>query len=126
MATRGIADQAMPDQGVVNVRWHHRHYGWRRGYQCVLQGFPKFPESIQRGLLTIAPHRSSVCVIRDRKSSVESASRPETVLPCRVLENATAINGQDVATLGDSWPRPASFFLRKLVTDRSPIQASDN
>ena len=76
MATRGVADQAMPDQGVVKVRWHHRHYGWRRGYQCVLQGFPKFPESIQRGLLTIAPHRSSVCVVRDRKSSVESPSGP--------------------------------------------------
>ena len=31
-ATRGVADQATPDQGVVKARWHQRHYGWRRGY----------------------------------------------------------------------------------------------
>ena len=29
---RGVADQAMPGQGVVKARWHQRHYGWRRGY----------------------------------------------------------------------------------------------
>jgi len=23
----------MPDQGVIKARWHHRHYGWRRGYR---------------------------------------------------------------------------------------------
>ena len=32
MATSGVADQAMPDQGVIKARWHRRHYGWRRGY----------------------------------------------------------------------------------------------
>ena len=32
MAMSGVADQSMPDQGVIKARWHHRHYGWRRGY----------------------------------------------------------------------------------------------
>jgi len=33
VATSGVAYQAMPDQGVIKARWHHRHYGWRRGYR---------------------------------------------------------------------------------------------
>jgi hypothetical protein len=27
MAMSGIADQSMPDQGVIKARWHQRHYG---------------------------------------------------------------------------------------------------
>ena len=53
MAMSGVADQSMPDQGVIKARWHQRHYGWSRGYRCrlapspfvpvrELQGFPKF------------------------------------------------------------------------------------
>jgi hypothetical protein len=32
MAMSGVADQSMPDQGVIKARWHQRHYGWSRGY----------------------------------------------------------------------------------------------
>ena len=32
VATSGVADQAMPDQGVIKARWHHRHYGLRHHY----------------------------------------------------------------------------------------------
>ena len=27
MAMSGVADQSMPDQGVIKARWHQRHYG---------------------------------------------------------------------------------------------------
>ncbi len=32
VAASGVADQAMPHQGLIKARWYRRHYGWSRGY----------------------------------------------------------------------------------------------
>jgi hypothetical protein len=58
---QAIADQVMPDQGLIKARWHQLHYGWRHHYSRRYANYTGSRNSseIRRGgdVLSRAPDR---------------------------------------------------------------------